>query len=110
MDTSKMDGAAIAGSLSNLQADDPFSSFRSAEAPCLLVYGLDDPSVRVPSTDVSLDFGPSVHQVNLADSGHFPMMDAADRFNRLLIDFLALEAGMSPRELQLREEWRRRVR
>jgi hypothetical protein len=29
---------------------------------------------------------------------------------RLLIDFLALDSGLSPRELELKEEWKRRVR
>jgi hypothetical protein len=38
------------------------------------------------------------------------MMDEAARFNRLLTDFLALDSGLSPRELQLKEEWKRRVR
>jgi hypothetical protein len=43
-------------------------------------------------------------------SGHFPMMEETQRFNRLLIDFLALDSGASPQELQLKEEWKRRVR
>jgi hypothetical protein len=38
------------------------------------------------------------------------MLDESARFNRLLTDFLALEPGLSPRELQLKEEWKRRVR
>jgi hypothetical protein len=38
------------------------------------------------------------------------MLDDAIKFNRLLTDFLALESGLSPRELQLKEEWKRRVR
>ena len=46
----------------------------------------------------------------LAESGHFPMLDAPDTFHRLLIDFLALEDGASPRGLQPKEEWRRRMR
>ena len=50
------------------------------------------------------------HQVVLEGSGHFPMIDETVKFNRLLTDFLALEQGQSPRELQMKEEWRRRVR
>jgi len=37
------------------------------------------------------------------------MIDETARFNRLLTDFLAIDSGMSPRELQMKEE-RRRVR
>jgi hypothetical protein len=46
----------------------------------------------------------------MENSGHFPMIDETMRFNRLLTDFLALDSGLSPRELQMKEEWRRRVR
>jgi hypothetical protein len=51
-----------------------------------------------------------MHQVNLEGTGHFPMVDNATQFNRLLTDFLALDSGASPRELQMKEEWKRRVR
>jgi hypothetical protein len=51
-----------------------------------------------------------MHQVVLDSSSHFPMIDETARFNRLMTDFLALDSGVSPRELQLKEEWKRRVR
>jgi hypothetical protein len=51
-----------------------------------------------------------MHQVNLEGAGHFPMLDNPPQFHRLLTDFLALDTGASPRELQLEEEWKRRVR
>jgi hypothetical protein len=38
------------------------------------------------------------------------MLDEAGRFNRLLTDFLTLSPGLSPRQLQLKDEWKRRVR
>jgi hypothetical protein len=38
------------------------------------------------------------------------MIDETARFNRLLTDFLALDSGASPRELQLKDEWKRRIR
>ena len=38
------------------------------------------------------------------------MLDSAAIFNRLLTDFLALDSGLSVKELGLKEEWRRRVR
>ena len=46
----------------------------------------------------------------LENSGHFPMLDEGPRFNRLMADFMALDSGESPRELLLKEEWKRRVR
>jgi hypothetical protein len=38
------------------------------------------------------------------------MLDEPAKFNRLMTDFLTLGSGVSPRQLQLKEEWKRRVR
>ncbi len=107
-DASKADTGAIAASMNGFQSDSLFSQFREASIPCLLVYGLNDPSISVPPTENISSL--HMHQINLDGSGHFPMIDETAKFNRLLTDFLALESGLSPRELQLKEEWKRRVR
>jgi len=91
-----------------LQANNLFASFRSLNIPCLLVYGDKDPAV--PAPDESYSLSTWTHQVSLEGSGHFPMLDETSKFNRLLTDFLALDPGVSPNELQMKEEWRRRVR
>jgi pimeloyl-ACP methyl ester carboxylesterase len=107
-DASKTDAKAIADSLAGLQANNVFNSFRGLNIPCLLVYGDKDPAIVIPDGEYSLST--MTHQVELEGSGHFPMIDETSRFNRLLTDFLALDSGLSPRELQMKEEWRRRVR
>lgn len=107
-DAPKADSKAIVDSLSALQANTTFSSFRALNIPCLLVYGDKDPAITTPDGEFSLST--LTHQIELENSGHFPMIDEATRFNRLLTDFLALDSGVSPRELQMKEEWRRRVR
>ncbi|MGE5463190.1 MAG: alpha/beta fold hydrolase [Syntrophothermus sp.] len=108
VDSAKADPQAIAASLASLQADNVFNSFRNKNIPCLLVYGDRDPAIVTPDEEFSLST--VTHQIELEGSGHFPMIDEATKFNRLLTDFLALESGVSPRELQMKEEWRRRVR
>jgi pimeloyl-ACP methyl ester carboxylesterase len=107
-DASKADGKAIADSIVGLQANNIFSNFRGLNIPCLLVYGDKDPAITTPDGEYSLST--MTHQIELEGSGHFPMIDETVRFNRLLTDFLALDSGSSPRELQMKEEWRRRVR
>ncbi len=107
-DASKADVKAIADSMVGLQTNNIFSSFRALNIPCLLVYGDKDPAITTPNGEYSLSS--MTHQIELDGSGHFPMIDEATRFNRLLTDFLALDSGLSPRELQMKEEWRRRVR
>jgi pimeloyl-ACP methyl ester carboxylesterase len=109
-DAPKADQRAVLASMTSFQSDGLFSQFRSSNVPCLLVYGQNDLAMRVPEVEETESYGLHMHQINLEDSGHFPMIDDADRFNRLLTDFLALESGFSPRELQLKEEWKRRVR
>ena len=108
VDAAKADPQAIAASMVALQANNIFSSLRSTSIPCLLVYGDKDPAISTPDEELSLST--MTHQIELENSGHFPMIDESTRFNRLLTDFLALDSGSSPRELQMKEEWRRRVR
>jgi len=109
-DASKSDTRAITASMNNFQADSLFTQFRNADVPCLLVYGQNDPSISVPPAENANSLSLHMHQINLEGSGHFPMLDEAAKFNRLLIDFLALDSGLSPSELELKEEWKRRVR
>jgi pimeloyl-ACP methyl ester carboxylesterase len=109
-DASKTDPRAVTASMNSFQSDSLFSQFQTSNVPCLLVYGENDAAIHVPDVESTEAFGLNLHQINLEESGHFPMMDEAARFNRLLTDFLALDSGLSPRELQLKEEWKRRVR
>jgi pimeloyl-ACP methyl ester carboxylesterase len=108
IDAAKADPQAISASMVGLQANTIFTSFRSLNIPCLLVYGDRDEAISIPDGDYSIST--MTHQIELEGSGHFPMVDETIKFNRLLIDFLALDSGLSPRELQMKEEWRRRVR
>lgn len=83
---------------------------REAAIPCLLIYGGSDPLLRPPPPENEIWMYANVHRVVLEESGHFPMIDAVDAFNRMLIDFLALDRGASPRSIRPKEEWRRRMR
>lgn len=107
-DASKADLQAVTVSMVGLQSNNLYGNFRALNIPTLLVYGEKDPAVTIPEEEVSVST--MTHQITLEGSGHFPMIDETVNFNRLLTDFLALDSGMSPRELQMKEEWKRRVR
>jgi pimeloyl-ACP methyl ester carboxylesterase len=110
-DASKVDLQAVSASMAGLQANtNMFADIRDLGVPCLFVYGPNDPAITLPSQERIDSFPGHMHQVNLEGAGHFPMIDNPTQFNRLLTDFLALDSGVSPRELQLKEEWKRRVR
>ena len=87
-----------------------FNAVNRQHTPCLLVSSAQDKLVAPPNMthiDSLSDFG---HHILLNESGHFPMLDSTAIFNRLLTDFLALDSGLSIKELGLKEEWKRRVR
>ncbi len=108
-DALKADPQAIVSSFANSDAFSLANRIGLIKNPTLLVYGQNDPAVTLPS--FSPETSPyNMHMMVLEQSGHFPMLEDAPRFNRLLIDFLALAPGDTPRELQLKEEWKRRVR
>ena len=76
-----------------------------------MVYGQNDPVMDgAPSADQLAAQPENIHQVVFESSGHFPMLEETNKFNRLMTDFLSLGSGVSPRQLQLKDEWRRRVR
>lgn len=109
-DAIKADPQAIVASINGLQTNGLFGQMRQSLISCLLVYGQNDPLIPLPVVGESINLPHMMHQVVLDNSGHFPMIDETTRFNRLLTDFLALESGISPQELQMKEEWKRRVR
>jgi len=111
-DASKVDPQAVSASIAGIQAlgANMFADIRDLGVPCLFVHGPNDPAISMPPQETIDSFPNHMHQVTLEGAGHFPMIDNPNQFNRLLTDFLALDSGVSPRELQLKEEWRRRVR
>lgn len=109
-DASKADPQAVSASMAGLQANNLFGGVRDLGVPCLFVYGPNDPAVSMPTQEKTDAFPNHMHQINLEGAGHFPMVDNPSQFNRLMTDFLALDSGVSPRELQMKEEWKRRVR
>jgi pimeloyl-ACP methyl ester carboxylesterase len=104
----KADRRAIAASLDDLAGQDLLAQSASLATPLLLVYGQDDPVYTPPEGGLLL--ADPLHQIIFSEAGHFPMLDKPNKFNRLLADFLALGPGESPQKLQIKDEWRRRVR
>jgi len=106
----KADPQAIQVSLNELPNVKAVELTQNLTTPCLFVHGQNDPAVEVPSADILNLLPEQTHSIVFEQSGHFPMLDEALKYNRLLGDFLSLNSGESPRDLQLREEWKRRVR
>jgi pimeloyl-ACP methyl ester carboxylesterase len=109
-DAMKSDPRAITTSFSGLETVNFMAIMDTMMTPCLIVHGQNDPAVTSLDYERIMDMPGRVHQIVLDESGHFPMLDESLKFNHLMADFLALFSGDSPRDLQLKEEWKRRVR
>ena len=110
VEAAKTDPRAIAASLAGLSDEAVRGASAKLEKACLLVNGQNDLAVSAPEMDALLRLPEQTHGILFEQSGHFPMLDDSPKFNRLLSEFLALGPGESPRQLQLKEEWKRRVR
>ena len=106
-DAPKADPQAILASITNIATDE--LPMREALVPRLFVYGQNDPAITPPVEDSQNPYS-LTHQITLENVGHFPMIEDQLKFNRLMTDFMALDSGASPKELQMKEEWKRRVR
>jgi len=106
----KADPKAVLVSLDDLAQMDMVELSMNLTTPCLLVHGQNDPAVEMLPYDMIATLPEQTHHVIFEQSGHFPMLDETSKYNRLLSDFLVLNSGESPRQLQLKEEWKRRVR
>jgi pimeloyl-ACP methyl ester carboxylesterase len=110
MEAPKADQDAITRSINNLQTVQVTEIAARIETPSLLVFGQNDPAINMVNNDSLIDLPDHVHHIIFDNSGHFPMIDEVNKFNRLMNDFLSLPSGESPQQLQLKEEWKRRVR
>jgi pimeloyl-ACP methyl ester carboxylesterase len=109
-DAPKTDAQAISASFAPARAGGVFGISANLQTARLMIHGVNDQAVLPPDLDcVGLMPGDS-HMITFEQSGHFPMLDEGGKFNRLMGDFLALASGESPRQLLLKEEWKRRVR
>jgi pimeloyl-ACP methyl ester carboxylesterase len=109
-DAPKTDPQAITASLIGLSVTEVKEANSRLSTSCLMVNGQNDLAVTPPDLDTVITLPEGTHVISFDQSGHFPMLDEGSKFNRLLVDFLSLASGESPRQLQLKEEWKRRVR
>ncbi len=108
-DAAKADHQAVQVSLNHL-AGMHYSAFQQMTTACVLVNGQNDPLVEQPRLEQIAGLPDFTQAILFEQSGHFPMLDEGNKFNRLMADFLALPSGESPRQLSLKEEWKRRIR
>lgn len=107
-ETEKMAENVIARSMQSIVNIDARTLIEQVRQPTLVIYGEKDGVVDPgPARNLNGQRN-SLRPIGLAESRHFPMLEEANKFNRLLKDFL--EAGDDLSVLELKEEWKRRTR
>lgn len=75
----------------DLVENDVLNLLPDIQAPTLLIWGGDDPIIPIALAETFLEQIPGARLVSVPDSGHMPMMDHPERFNRHVIQFLSSE-------------------
>ena len=96
-------------SLQELEDINFLDHVKSFKNTSLLVYGQNDPVVKMSIVEDS-QLHENVHTIVFEQSNHFPMVDESSAFSRLLLEFLELSNEESPRNLQIKEKWKRKLR
>jgi pimeloyl-ACP methyl ester carboxylesterase len=78
--------------------------------PVLAVYGAKDGVVHADQAALFEAEEWAARAIVLQDARHFPMLDEASKFNRLLLDFLRANTQEEVYSLSVKEPWRRRWR
>jgi len=107
----KTDPRAMNLTAVEMSSNGHFSELDKVNCKVMLVHGEHDPIVSNPSGEFSYlrETGQRRHFVGLDDASHFPMLEDAAVFNRLVYDFLSAGTSLLS-EVSPREMWQRRTR
>lgn len=105
----KTDPTALTHLVTELSELDFARDVSLVECPLLMVFGAEDPIVRPPNGSLPhlRDAGDQRAYVSFDTCSHFPMLEEAARFNRLILEFLRAKDNLS--DLAPKEYWQRRT-
>jgi pimeloyl-ACP methyl ester carboxylesterase len=104
-DTDSLTEAVVERVVASILKADLRADLARLELPVLAVYGENDSIVSHDQADVLREDHRFLQVLKLPRSNHFPFLDQANTFYRMLQDFLASEGT----PVEIKAEWRRRV-
>ena len=110
IEAQKADQQAIMRPILEFQSLSLAEKISTLEMPILMSYAINDPLVTMPVELLPETYPETIGSFVFEESGHFPMVDEDNQFSRLLREFLEQERGVSPRVLEKKNQWKRRVR
>lgn len=109
LETRKTDPGAVSQSAVELSGESFLGDLEHVACQSLLVFGEQDQVVQLPLGDYAFLQRPTSNRyyISLAGCTHFPMLEEAAKFNRLIMDFIHTDnhTEIAPKEL-----WHRRTR
>lgn len=108
-ETHKTDPGVVSLMAQELSRESFTADLEHIDCQTLLIYGEQDPVIQIPSDDYNnwQRAGQNRHMVMLTGSTHFPMLEEAAKFNRLMLDFIHAD---SMTEIAPKTLWQRRTR
>jgi pimeloyl-ACP methyl ester carboxylesterase len=108
IEAAKTDGEAVVNSVRSTMDQDLLGALESLDLPILMVNGMEDPIIQPPDEDILMDLDYNVYNFAFENAQHYPMLEEASKFNRLLRDFLTYRDDWD--KIQVKDEWKRRMR
>ncbi len=108
IEAAKTDGQAVVLSLRSAMDQDVLSDLQDLEVPVLLVNGQDDPLIQLPDAALLAGLGANISTLVFEGAQHYPMLDDASKFARLIRDFVVFRDAWD--RIKLKNEWKRRIR
>ncbi len=108
LEAAKTDGDAVLNTLRNTAQQNLSSLLEDLDIPVMFLYGTQDPLIQVPADGVADDLEENVNILLMDGVQHFPMLEDASKFTRLVLDFLIHRDNWSA--IGVKAEWRRRMR
>jgi pimeloyl-ACP methyl ester carboxylesterase len=108
LEVGKTDAEAVVRTVQWVLEQDLRPLLPDQPTPVLLLHGEGDPLVKPTEGKRLANLEGNLRYVELAEAGHFPMLEERSKFNRLLAEFL--ECGTDLESLQVKTEWHRRLR
>jgi pimeloyl-ACP methyl ester carboxylesterase len=106
----KTDNQAVQQLFREINDEKIRSMVSGLQMPGIYVYGKNDLLISPPSEKETELLPENSSVFILEESGAFPMLDNAEKVHRLILEFLTLPEGESPKSLQIKQTWKRRVR
>ncbi|HQE93286.1 MAG TPA: alpha/beta hydrolase [Anaerolineae bacterium] len=108
IEAAKTDANAVVQSVRNALSHNLLDDLEDLDMPVLLACGREDPIIQAPEDAALGRLNYNVYPFIFETAQHYPMLEETSKFDRLLRDFLMYKDNWD--EIEVKDEWKRRMR